>query len=176
MYSTGNVLKDWMRGTFHFGKNFTDSIFASSSEETRKIGGGLLDVVAGIGITHLAVMQELGLIAGVGMALASVASAPLTAVATVGVGIVFTACNLLMGSMGLGLLDAAREKAGLANPFAAARNAGFSVSENVTTMKNSLKADFAKLTASFKKAVKAEKSPTGPSTEKTPTPGNNFNL
>ncbi len=113
-----DLFKDWVRAGFHFGRGLSDHISArlEASPRGARVGGGIFDVVAGGGLTLFAASSALGTVASVIGAAMAVTSAPLTAVVTAAVGVVWLALATITGGIGLGLLDAARSKAGLARP------------------------------------------------------------
>lgn len=113
-----DVLVDWTRGGFHFGKGFSDMMLdrMEASGKTRRFGGLAFDAAAGIGLTWLGVTSLLGNALTILAAPVVFFSAPVTAVVGAAVATVFLCLAPVMTAFGVGFLDAAREKAGLASP------------------------------------------------------------
>jgi hypothetical protein len=110
-----SLIGDFIKGGFYFGRGFSDMVTRKLEVPypKSKIAGGVLDAAAGVGISWLTLSNFIYLGLTTVAAAAAITSAPLTAVGTLAVNIVFTALNLGMAGIGLGLLDACRDKCGI---------------------------------------------------------------
>jgi hypothetical protein len=160
----GNVFVDWMKATHRFGFTFTNYLAARTemSPKAAKFGGGALDVLAGGFFTYSAVTSAIGAIASAVAAVSAFAVAPLAAVGTIAIGVVWLALSCLTVSTGLGFLGAAREKAGippLSSFFRGVKSAVNKGAEKVAKpFKKAFKAD-AKITRKFKDAANNNQPP-----------------
>jgi len=165
------LVKDWVHSGYRFGFYFSGSIAErlEVSPRTARVGGAIFDVAAGGGLVYLAATQILGTVVGMIAAVAAVASAPITAVATVAVGVVFTALNLAMGGIGLGLLNAARIKSDICRPGHVARQATAAVTKTAAKSARFVKNA---LTFNFKKSADSKKPSATPLKKPAPSMGN----
>lgn len=115
MNKVASLIGDWIRGGFYFGRTFSDMVTTKLevSYPKSKVVGGILDAGAGSLITLLAASNLVALAVGTVGAVMAVTSAPFMAVGIVAANVVFTALNLMMGGLGVGLLDACRDKCGI---------------------------------------------------------------
>lgn len=171
-----DLFKDWVKSGFYFGRGLSDHISArlNASPQTARVGGGLFDLAAGAGLTYLAATSAIGTVVGVALAVSAIATAPLTAVTTTAMGVVWLALSTITGGIGLGLLDAAREKAGIARPsasssYVAPRTRGM-FGQMKSAAKSALKFD-RKAKQDFRDAVEVKPAPApGAAPERKPAP------
>jgi len=119
------AIKEWTVGSYYFGKSMTDRyIFGNASYNTRKFGGTMFDVGAGVGLGYLTLGNAVAL--GIGaMTLATpiVAAAGTAAIAgAVGiaaiklcVGVVLGFFTVGMAGISVGFLKSAADRTGLSN-------------------------------------------------------------
>jgi hypothetical protein len=177
----GDVFVDWMKATHRFGFAFTNYLAARTemSPKAAKFGGGALDVLAGGFFTYGAATSIIGTVIGAVAAISAFAAAPLAAVGTVAMGVVWLALATLTASTGLGFLGAAREKAGIPPLFAALKNVRDNVKKKAQSGVSFLKKPFKgdkKISPSFSDAANNNQ-PVAPTQKKpAPKPGKHFRL
>ncbi|MBI3441268.1 MAG: hypothetical protein HY052_05635, partial [Proteobacteria bacterium] len=104
-----NVLSSFVKGNYQFGRTFT-SRFSDSR------WSGVVDALAGVGITAMSVQWLVGNVVTAGVAAMSIASAPITAPITIATSAVFAVLSGMMVGFGVGFLGAALVKSGLPRP------------------------------------------------------------
>ena len=166
-----DVVGDFIKSGFRFGQQFTDMIMdrIEASPQTSRIAGGTLDVLAGGGLTYMAVTSAIGTTLGVVGAVLAFTAAPVSAAVTIALAPVWLALSAMTGGLGVGMLDAAREKAGISRPSASSvRSTRASVDHSVSSVGNMFKSSLKNLTSAFKSAQKPKK--TAAEAQNTPAP------
>ena len=148
----GDVLKDWVKGGYWFGKAFSNSIAdkMDMSPKATRVGGGIFDAVAGGGLAYMAGTSALATLTSTVAAVTAIATAPASAVVAVAVGTVWMALSCMTAGIGIGLLHAAQEKSGMAMPGASVVN---QARTEVAKTSFSVKNGFKRLTSSFKQTA-----------------------
>lgn len=155
-----DVFMDFMKSGFRFGRGFSNMITErlEASATTARVGGGLFDLAAGGGITYLGVSSMIGNSLAIVGGVAALTTAFVPAVASIAVGTVFLTLGTMMTGIGLGFLDAAREKAGIPafNSYRTAKR--YAADDDVSTG-SKLKAGVKKLfgASAVKKTVQPKK-------------------
>ena len=158
----GDVVKDWVKGGYWFGKGFSNSIADKMdvSPKATRVGGGIFDAAAGFGLTYMAGTSALVTLTSTAAAVAAITTAPISAVVAVAVGTVWMALSCMTAGIGIGLLHAAQEKSGMAMP-------GVSIVSQaraeVAKVSYSVKNGFKRLTASFQRAASPKAASISPS-------------
>lgn len=158
-----DIAVDWFKSCHRFGSIFTNEVSAriNASPKQARIGGGIFDAAAGIGLSYLGVSGIVGNTLAIGFAAMTVVSAPLHALVTIPVSTVFIALGVMMTGMGLGFLNGARQKAGLPGFSDLKSRAQTAVSESASSQPKSQFKPGSGLISKFKR--KADKSkPTAP--------------
>ncbi len=134
-----DVFMDFVKSGFRFGNTFSNYMAEKleASPTATRIGGGVFDVAAGGGLLYMAATSMIGTVLGAVAAVSAVATAPIAALVTVCVGTLWLALSTMTAGIGLGLLDAARQKAGFARPSEYLRSTREAV-DDATTSVNSV--------------------------------------
>lgn len=171
-----NIYKDFAKSGFQFGRTISNYLMnrLEASPETAKFGGTMLDLAGGAGITYLGAAQMVGIVVNTGFALAAITTAPVSAVVTVAVGAVFSLLSTGLLGIGIGMLDAGREKCGLPDPFANTKGTVAAAKDKYYELSDSFTLSRRKLAASFKQAVTGKKQT--PTTTVKPNANNNFDF
>ena len=152
------VVRDWFKAGYRFGGVFSDYLTErlNMSPRSAKISGGIFDVAAGSGLVYMAATSAIGTIMNAVAAVAVITTAPLAAVATVALGVIWLTFSCMTAGIGLGLLGAARKKCGLPSLSSFIKNTKASVKNKVKNgagfLKKPFKAD-AKISHKFKNAA-----------------------
>lgn len=151
----GNVFKDFLKGNFYFGRTLTNRF--SDSRAT-----GIFDGLAGAGLGYYSVMSGTASVLKIGALAAAVTTAPVSAAIFIPVSVLFLGLSCCLGAMSLGLLDSAREKAGIPKPpmppiSGAIGKVGDAVSGGAGAVKNIFKTGAKKLSSTFSSAVLRKK-------------------
>lgn len=159
----GGVFKDWVRSGYWFGKHFSNSIAdrLEASPRSARFGGGIFDLAAGGGLVYMAGTSALATVTSMGLAVAAITTAPVSAVVAVAVGTIWMALSCMTGGIGIGLLHSAQEKSGIGLPDGAVVG---QIRESAISATSSVKEKFKSLGSSFKKASKPKKPVVAPAT------------
>jgi len=149
-----DVFKGWLKSGYRFGFGFSNYLAnrLDASPKTAKVGGGIFDVAAGGGLVYMAATSAIGTVIGAVAAVSAIASAPLAAVATVAMGVIWLSLSCMTAGIGFGLLGAARVKAGLPPLSSFFRRAKSVVNKGAEKISRPFKSD-AKITHKFKNAA-----------------------
>ncbi len=172
-----DVFMDFVKSGFRFGNTFSNYMAQKleASPTATRIGGGVFDVAAGGGLLYMAATSMIGTVVGAVAAVSAVATAPIAALVTVCVGTLWLALSTMTAGIGLGLLDAARQKAGFARPKDYLRNTREAVDEATTSVKNIFKKGVKGPASTFKNAANGNK-PAAPAEKKEPSSNIDFRL
>lgn len=173
-----DIFVDWVKGGFRFGKTFSNFIgekLEIYSDAGRK-GLGVFDVAAGAAITWMGGMSALGTVIGAGIAVTALTAAPVTALATIVTAPIWLALSTVMTGIGLGLLDAGREKFGISRDIGGIGSTAKKIGEGTSNAVGSLFKQGKKLAGEFKASAKAQEAKTTEQKAKPASPksGNDF--
>src|SRR5947207_2243921 len=116
-------------------------------------GGAAFDTLAGGLGTTLAVKSIIGTSLSMAAAATAITTAPVTAAASLALGVVFLALNTMFGGMCVGLLKGACDKIGIPTPAAVFRSTKSSAARGIQSVKSTFKSK--KASPEFKKAANA---------------------
>ena len=128
----GRFYKNMMKGNYQMGRRLTETLTRNMSPNKAKTIGGIVDVVAGAGLTYFFGLSTLGYVAAGAAAAASILTlaAPAAipaALLTIGVSALFGTMGSRLTAAGVGFLAAAKDKIHLPSPKVAVVGVGHAV-------------------------------------------------